>query len=271
MDTIMKLKWWILSAFIVVLVSVFAVIQTVNQPVQTARKSSVYSITSKESARITNMLRRSIKDCGTWGDSEKVSISNASDFYQYARPYALNTGRLPEQYNGYAVSRYDKRQICMSNYVADDSSMQNADIDYSDRDTMMRYVVDENSMILSSPLNSKITINSNAKVSMTITASWTSTESGLYPIFKSVQYDNGGYEYDNAIDKDTVWKTYSVEHDMNNIKIILEKTDDSWKINGISGGNWDKDGYTNVLSEKVSINDGANRIKTPWEENPKAS
>ena len=65
MDTIMKLKWWILSTLIVVLISVFAVIQTVNQPVQTARKSSVYSITPKESARITDMLRRSIKDCGT--------------------------------------------------------------------------------------------------------------------------------------------------------------------------------------------------------------
>jgi hypothetical protein len=268
MDTIKRLKWFIAAFVAVVLVSAYAVIQTIQQPVTTAKESSAYVITKEEATKITNMVSRSIIACGTWGDSDKVNVSNASDFYDSARMYALNSSRLPEQYQGYAVSRHDKRQICISDYVSDNSVISNTDIDYSDRDAMMSYTVDNDSISISSPTAAKVSINSNANTSLTLNVSWTSKESGIYPIFKAVPYDNGGYEYDNSIDGNTQWKTFSVEHNMEDIKIDIEKTEDGWKINGISGGNWKKDGYVNVLSNTVSINDGANRVKTPWEENP---
>ena len=264
---IKQLRWYIVATAVIVLIVVFAIFQSSQDTSTEQKKSSSYAITDKESDAIIARSSRFITACGTWGvDLHKVTASNASAFYDSGRSYALNVDRLPGEFDGWATSRADQRTVCLNDYVAPESTMQEQSITYSDKDTVMSYSVDSSAITVSKP--EKITINQNDKPSVTIAASWTSKESGLYPVFKAVEYDDGGYEYNNVINGDTLWKSWSVNHRMSNIDISMQKDGDRWDIVGISGGNWKTEGYVNAVSSIVALQDGAARIQTPWEQYP---
>lgn len=259
-----RLKWWIAAFLVFVVIIVIAVYQNSRQQVNTARKSSAYSISRSEAAKITVTATSMIKDCGTWGITDKVTVANASELYNEARMYSLDAQRLDDAHAGYIISRHDKRSQCLSQYAAQDSAMQGFTPDWSDRDAMMSFSVDPDSIDISSPRNSKVGMDGNSKPMLTVKASWKYSEEGLYPLFKHTG-DDPKAEYDLSIDSKTMWKTFRVGHEMVDILIDMELNDGQWDILKIHGGNWKEYGYGNVLADSVSYSDGAKRAQTPWE------
>ena len=264
-ETMRRLKWWIAAFVVFVIIIAVAVIQNARQQVNTARKSSAYSISRSEAARITASATSMIKDCGTWGITDRVTAENASEIYNEARMYSLDAQRMGDAHAGYILSRHDKRNQCLSQYVSQDSAMQGFTPDWSDRDAMMAFSVDSDSIDVSSPRNSKVSMNGNSKPMLTVKASWKYSEQGLYPLFRHAG-DNPKSEYDVSINSKTAWKTFRADHEMNGILIDMELNDGKWDVLKIHGGNWKDYGYGNVLADSVSYSDGAKRVQTPWED-----
>lgn len=263
-ETAGRLKWWITAFIVFVVIIVIAVVQSSRQQVNADRKSSAYSISKTESAKITATVTSMIKDCGTWGITDKVTAANASELYDEARMYSLDAQRLSENHAGYILSRHDKRSQCLTQYASQDSSMQSFTPDWSDRDAMMAYTVDSDSLDISSPKNAKVSMNGNSKPMLTLKASWRYSEHGLYPLFRHTG-DNPKAEYDLSINSKTEWKTFSVEHEMHDVLIDMELNDGKWEVLKIHGGNWKDYGYGSVLADSVSYSDGAKRVQNPWE------
>lgn len=264
-DTLSRLKWWIVAFLVFVIILAIAIVQNSRQQVNSARKSSAYSISRSEAAKITATATDMIKDCGTWGITDKVTASNASEIYDEARMYSLDAQRLSDNHAGYILSRHDKRSQCLTQYASQDSSMQSFTPDWSDRDAMMAYSVDSDSIDISSPMNTKVSMNGNSKPMLTLKASWKYSERGLYPIFLHFGGDSKS-EYDLTINSKTEWKSFSVGHEMDDILIDMELNDGKWEILKIHGGNWKDYGYGNALANSVSYMDGAKRAHTPWED-----
>ena len=129
----------------------------------------------------------------------------------------------------------------------------------------MSYSVDDESLDIADPKAAKVVMDGNSKPKLTLKASWTYRENGLYPLFKHTG-DNPKAEYDLSIDGKTEWRRFSVNHEMKDVLIDMELEDGSWKVSSIRGGDWKDFGYGNVLADSVSYSDGAKRVQTPWED-----
>ena len=259
MNIIKELKWWIMAFIVIILIIIYSIISTMNQTVTENKDSSEYSITKNDSTEIKQLVSNGIIDCGTWGNTSKVTKNNASDYYVTAMQYALNASRPSSQYNGYTVSRHDKRTSCIQDYATDDGNIATYTEQYSNYDTMMSYSVNKESISISDPLKSKVSINGNSHPYLHVTASWESTESGLYPISD----DNNDTSYGDPNNKYANWGHMSTIRTLESVSFFVEKTDDGWRISRISGGNWKQYGYVNALANAITLDDGAERIVKP--------
>lgn len=264
-DVFKSVKWWIAALLAFLVIIAFAFIQNARQPRETAKKASAYTISRSEAAKIKAGTVSMIKECGTWGVTDKVTEGNASEIYDEARMYSLDAGRLSDGHAGYILSRHDHRGECLARYVTQDSSMQGFTPDWSDRDAMMSYSVDDESLDISDPRAAKVVMDGNSRPKLTLKASWTYHENGLYPLFRHTG-GNPKAEYDLSINGKTEWRRFSVNHEMKDVLIDMELEDGSWKVSSIHGGDWKDFGYGNVLADNVSYSDGAKRVQTPWED-----
>ena len=132
-----NVKWWIAALLVFLIIIAFAVIQNARQPRETAKKASAYTISRSEAAKIKAGTISMIKECGTWGVTDKVTEGNASEIYNEARMYSLDAGRLSDVHAGYILSRHDRRSECLARYVTQDSAMQGFTPDWSDRDDVL--------------------------------------------------------------------------------------------------------------------------------------
>lgn len=265
-ELVIRMKWWFLAAIVVIIVVIAAIIGTHREPVQQAKTSSAYVISDEDAKQIKKLVKDVVIDCGTWGDdTSKVNKDNADAFYPNAVKYALNESRLSGEQVSYAVSRWDRRQLCKLDYVSDMSPIQNETPTPSQRDAMMAYTIVSNDVTISNPKDSKLYINNNSRSSLTVKASWTSLESGLYQVFNAKISPKAEGAGDVSLTP-AGWDNFSKEHVFKDIEFTVEKYDGKWKLVKIEGDNWTKEGYVNALADVVDSTDGAERIPTPSEE-----
>lgn len=257
---------WIAGALAVAIVVVVAVISTHREPVKEAQQGSAYVLSDNDAKAIKKLVSNVVIDCGTWGDdTNKVNKDNAGDFYENAKKYALNDGRLPAEQAQFASSRWDRRTLCLMDYVSNMSPMQTAHPTPSEKDAMMTYTVEGNEVSVSNPKDSKLYVNNNSRSSLVVKASWTSMEAGLYQTFNATMSPKENGAGDVSLTP-TGWADFSKEHKFKDIKFTVEKQSDKWKLVDISGDNWITDGYVNALSSYVGTEDGAERALNPSEQ-----
>lgn len=265
-ELVIRMKWWFLAAIVIIIVVIVAIIGTHREPVQQAKSSSAYVISDEDATQIKKLVKNIVIDCGTWGDdTSKVNKDNATDFYPNAVKYALNESRLSGEQVSYAVSRWDRRQLCKLDYVSDMSPIKNSTPTPSNRDAMMAYTIVSNDVTISNPKDSKLYVNNNSRSSLTVQASWTSLESGLYQTYNATIAPKAEGAGDVSLTP-SGWDTFSKEHVFKDIDFTVEKYDGKWKLVKIDGDNWTKEGYVNALSDVVDSTDGADRLLAPNEQ-----
>lgn len=258
---------YILVFAVAVSVVAFAVWHTDNEPTIRKQQSSAFIITDNDAKQITKLVKDAVLDCGTWGfDSTKINKDNADKYESLSYKIAANLATADEkQKTPEITSRADKRTDCMAKYVSNMSPMMSEESPLSPRDALMNYNVKDSAVNVSDPKNSKLTINLNSRPALTVTARWTSLESGLYQKHKMVK--TGATIGDRIAPMPDGWAEMSKVHDFTNVKFYVERQDSKWKIVSITGAEWDSDGYVNVLASKVSRETGAKRLLTPEEIN----
>lgn len=261
-------RTWIAGALIITIIIGMAIIGTHREPAEQNQKSSAFVITDDDAKQIKQLVGNVVIDCGTWGlNTAKVNKDNADSFKDAAYKYAMGTEALSNEQFDYATSRQDRRKTCVYDYVSDKSPLQSETPSTTQLDAMMTYTVLSNDVDVSNPKDAQLYINGNSRPSLTVTASWTSEENGLYQKITSteVKKPDGGADVSMT---PAGWDSMSKEHVFKDIDFNVEKQDDGkWRLASIKGQKWDTDGYVNVLADKVTKDEGADRLISPTDEN----
>ena len=230
-----KISLILIASILIIMLITFAA----NKRKQEAAPSndSMYSLTKTDKTDITDLTRTFLTTAGDFGvNYDTLPLNDYSDLYSAYSSYSISDVPIPSTLTGYVTTRsqaYDKlisstkskQSIILTS--SDLGSMSNEDLlSSSDASFLSSFIIKPDSIRISKPADSVVSLTSDGDPILTLDASWTSVVTKL----TEMPGDRG------------MGKTQSVKwnHDSNEVtitgaRISVVKNGGKWYVAGVSG------------------------------------